>query len=160
MADVVDKHTRSKLMSGIRGRGNAATELRLAGLLRTHGIAGWRRRQRVLGHPDFTFRTARLVIFVDGCFWHGCPRHYVAPKSNRTFWMRKRRTNRARDCAVVRDLQRLGWTIIRIWECELREMPRASVAKILRAIEASPRKSVTVSGSDGGRNYGSTAALH
>jgi len=64
---------RSEVMSRIRGRGNKETELALAKLLRRHAIKGWRRHQPIFGKPDFIFSKARLAVFVDGCFWHGCP---------------------------------------------------------------------------------------
>ena len=60
-------------MAAIRSRGNKDTELKLASILRASGITGWRRHQPLPGHPDFIFRHARLAVFVDGCFWHGCP---------------------------------------------------------------------------------------
>ncbi len=68
MADVFTKAKRSEVMSRIRGRGNKATELALAKLLRRHRITGWRRNQAVFGKPDFIFPKLKLAVFVDGCF--------------------------------------------------------------------------------------------
>ena len=76
-------------MSLIRSRGNKATELRLIEIFRERVITGWRRNQPLLGKPDFTFRRERVVVFVDGCFWHGCPKCYKRPASNRKFGMPK-----------------------------------------------------------------------
>ena len=75
MPDVFTKAKRSQVMSRIRGRGNQETELALAKLLRAARINGWRRHAPIFGRPDFTFHKERVVIFVDGCFWHGCPKH-------------------------------------------------------------------------------------
>ncbi len=61
-------------MSLIRSHGNKATELRLIQVFRKHRITGWRRKQKILGSPDFILRAERLCVFVDGCFWHGCPK--------------------------------------------------------------------------------------
>ena len=106
-------------MARIRGRGNQATELALARLFRGHGIAGWRRHQPVFGKPDFIFPKIKLAVFVDGCFWHGCPKHATKPKNNRWFWQRKFAANKRRDLLVTQTLRRNGWRVLRIWEHEL-----------------------------------------
>ena len=85
MADVFSKSKRSEVMSRIRSRGNQATELALAKLFRRHKITGWRRNQKVFGKPDFIFPKHKLAVFVDGCFWHGCPKHGTQPKGNAAF---------------------------------------------------------------------------
>ena len=69
--------------------------------------------------PDFVFRQVRLALFVDGCFWHGCPRHATWPANNRAFWKKKLAGNKTRDRVVNHALRRAGWRVIRIWECEL-----------------------------------------
>ncbi|HRZ81636.1 MAG TPA: very short patch repair endonuclease, partial [Candidatus Hydrogenedentes bacterium] len=79
MTDVFTKEKRSEVMSRIRSRGNLRTELRLIEIMRGAGITGWRRGQPVLGRPDFVFRRERVAVFVDGCFWHGCPKCYRRP---------------------------------------------------------------------------------
>ena len=111
--------SRSQLMSSIRSRGNKKTELALMKLFRQHGIIGWRRNQSVFGKPDFVFKKNQTAVFVDGCFWHGCPKCYRRPKSNRKFWDAKITANRKRDRKVTRTLKRLGWAVIRIWEHDL-----------------------------------------
>jgi len=70
--------------------------------------------------PDFVFRKERLAVFVDGCFWHGCPQHGTQPKGNRAFWRKKLASNRARDLRVNRALRAAGWRVVRIWEHALR----------------------------------------
>lgn len=119
MSDVFTKAKRSEVMSRIRGRDNKDTEIALAKLLRRHGIKGWRRYQRLLGKPDFVFRSARVALFVDGCFWHGCPKHSTMPVNNRAFWNRKLSANKVRDRLVTLQLRASGWRVLRIWEHEL-----------------------------------------
>ncbi|MBI5429557.1 MAG: DNA mismatch endonuclease Vsr [Nitrosomonadales bacterium] len=127
MSDIWSKQKRSEVMSLIRSRGNKATELRLIEIFREHGITGWRRNQPILGKPDFTFRRERVVVFVDGCFWHGCPRCYQRPKSNRKFWDEKIAANRKRDRRVNRELRGLGWRVVRVWEHQLNNSARIAV---------------------------------
>ena len=117
--DVFTKEKRSAVMAAIRSRGNMATELRMVALFRAHGITGWRRHARVFGKPDFVFRCGRIAVFVDGCFWHGCPRHGTMPTGNRAFWMAKLTRNAARDRDVNRTLRKAGWRVLRVWECDL-----------------------------------------
>ena len=119
MADIYSKAKRSQIMSRIRARGNLKTELALAKLLRQHRITGWRRHFKLFGNPDFVFQEYRLAIFVDGCFWHGCPKHASAPATNRAFWKKKLHQNKDRDRLVTRTLRKRGWHVLRIWQHEL-----------------------------------------
>ncbi len=142
MADVFTKAKRSEVMSRIRGRGNKDTELALAKLLRANKISGWRRhfeirkaesgKQKFKVRPDFVFRQVRLAVFVDGCFWHGCPKHATKPKNNRAFWRRKLAGNKQRDAFVTRTLRRAGWRVLRVWEHKL---ARKNQARLLRRIQ-------------------------
>ena len=120
-------------MAAIRSRGNKDTELKLAAILRAAGITGWRRYQPLPGRPDFIFPRARLAVFVDGCFWHGCPKHGRKPGSNRGYWLPKLRHNRERDTAVKLTLCSTGWTVIRLWEHDLAN-PVGCAARISRAL--------------------------
>lgn len=133
MPDVFTKAKRSQVMSRIRGRGNKETEIALARIFRAERITGWRRHTALIGRPDFAFRTQRLVIFVDGCFWHGCPKHSNMPANNRTFWMKKLTGNQVRDRLVTRTLRKEGWRVVRIWEHELRTPVRV-LARIRMAL--------------------------
>lgn len=135
MSDVFTKAKRSEVMSRIRGRGNKDTELTLAKLLRAAGITGWRRHVALLGKPDFTFYKPRVVIFVDGCFWHACPRHVNMPASNQAFWQKKLTGNQTRDRLVTRTLRRDGWRVIRIWEHEFRQPVRV-LSRIRKSLVA------------------------
>jgi DNA mismatch endonuclease, patch repair protein len=132
MPDFLTKSKRSALMATIRSRGNKDTELLLVKLLRRYRINGWRRNQKVFGKPDFIFRQLRLALFVDGCFWHGCPRHSHWPNSNRSFWRRKFSRNKARDALVTRTLRYAGWRVLRVWEHEL---AKKNETRLMRRIQ-------------------------
>jgi DNA mismatch endonuclease (patch repair protein) len=86
----------------------------------------------LFGKPDFTFRAQRLAVFVDGCFWHGCPKHGTQPRHNRSFWQRKLNRNRARDRQVNRVLRARGWRIFRIWEHALAKPNQPRLVQRLR----------------------------
>ena len=133
-------HTRSQIMSRIRGRGNKETEDALAKLMRQHRVAGWRRHKPVFGRPDFIFPKSRLVVFVDGCFWHCCPKHGTNPKSNRAYWRPKLERNRKRDKLVTRTLRLQGWRVIRIWACDLMTRPIFCIHRIQRVLKWSDLK--------------------
>ena len=135
MPDIFTKAKRSQVMSRVRSRGNRTTELALVKLFRERGITGWRRNQRVFGKPDFIFKKARLAIFVDGCFWHGCPRHATFPVTRRAFWLKKFAANRARDRRVNRELRRLGWRVVRMWEHQLTRRNKPSLDAIVRRLK-------------------------
>jgi len=135
MPDVFTKAKRSEVMSRIRGRGNKDTEIVLARLFRAEGITGWRRHTAIVGRPDFAFRRQRVAVFVDGCFWHGCPKHSNVPANNRAFWTKKLTGNLSRDRLVTRTLRKEGWRVVRIWEHELKK-PARVLARIHRALAA------------------------
>ena len=131
MADIFTKSKRSDVMSRIRSRGNKDTELVLMRVFRAHHIADWRRHQPVFGKPDFVFPKRRVAVFVDGCFWHGCPQHATKPRNNAAFWRKKFAANTRRDRLVTRTLRNGGWRVLRIWEHEL---ARKNEARLLRRI--------------------------
>jgi DNA mismatch endonuclease (patch repair protein) len=131
MRDIFTKAKRSEVMSRVRGRGNKSTELLLVKLFRSQGITNWRRNQKIFGKPDFVFRKRKLIIFVDGCFWHGCPKHGTQPVGNRSFWKRKFARNKSRDRLVNQTLRRAGWRVLRIWEHEL---AKKNETRLLRRI--------------------------
>ena len=88
----------------------------------------------MFGRPDFVFPAERVAVFVDGCFWHGCPRHYNAPANNEAFWRRKLIANRTRDRLVTRTLTRAGWKVVRIWEHALAGDDRRVALRVLRVL--------------------------
>ncbi len=131
MSDIFTKKKRSEVMSRIRSRGNKDTELALMKVFRQHRITGWRRHvviksegermddEKFRVRPDFVFPKLRLIVFVDGCFWHACPKHATKPKTNVVFWRKKFARNVERDRLVTRTLHAQDWRVLRIWEHEL-----------------------------------------
>lgn len=140
MADTLTKAKRSEVMAAIRSAGNRSTEVKLREIMRAHGITGWRRKQPLPGKPDFVFRRQRLAVFVDGCFWHGCPRHCRMPTSGLPYWEQKIERNKLRDKAVRRLLLDRGWNIYRIWEHSLRDSRHvaAGLAARIAALSTPP----------------------
>jgi DNA mismatch endonuclease (patch repair protein) len=82
--------------------------------------------------PDIVFGTAKVAVFVDGCFWHGCPDHATWPKANEAFWREKISTNQLRDRDTDRRLTEAGWLVVRIWEHEDADLAAARLEKIVR----------------------------
>lgn len=137
MSDVFSIARRSEIMSRVRGRGNKNTELEMIALFRRHRITGWRRRARLFGNPDFVFPESRVAIFVDGCFWHSCPKHATKPVNNAGFWRAKLERNQLRDKLVTRTLRRNGWKVVRVWQHSLAKRSQKScVRRINRVIKA------------------------
>jgi len=93
-------------------------EMQLRRALHALGLRYRLHRKDLPGKPDIVFPSARIAVFVDGCFWHRCPDHYVAPKNNAEFWETKIAKNVERDRRQDAELAELGWESIRIWEHE------------------------------------------
>lgn len=118
--DPLSSSERSERMSRVRSHGNRSTELAVAHALRRHHIVGWRRHEGLPGTPDFYFASARLALFVHGCFWHGCAKcDRRIPRTRRDFWLRKIHSNLRRDRRVRRLLRSSGIFTITVWEHEL-----------------------------------------
>lgn len=132
---------RSALMSRIRSRGNASTELRMMHLLRHASLRGWRRHYLITGCPDFCWPRKHVALFVHGCFWHGhsCGRN-LEPKSNRAFWWEKLQKNKHRDDRTARILRQRGWTVVTIWECDLRRNPSKCIRRLANVLSRGSRK--------------------
>lgn len=108
--------TRSEQMARIRAT-DTEPERRLARALWNEGVRYRLHARTEAGpRPDIVVSRAKLAIFVDGCFWHGCPDHYVRPRTARLFWGRKLRENVMRDIRQTAVLKQLGWTVVRVWE--------------------------------------------
>lgn len=132
--DNLSPENRKKNMTRIRSRGNRSTEVRLRSSLVGAGLAGFKMNVATLpGKPDFTFAQQRVAVFVDGCFWHGCPKCYIRPKSNQPYWDKKVTSNKARDRRANSALRKMGWKPVRVWEHSVRHPSRVrrTIAKAL-----------------------------
>ncbi|MEK7677789.1 MAG: very short patch repair endonuclease [Verrucomicrobiota bacterium] len=138
MADIFTKEKRPAVMAAVRSTGNKDTEVSMVRIFRTHGIKGWRRHLLLTGKPDFAFPKERVAVFVDGCFWHGCSVHCRMPASNRSYWRRKIGRNVTRDRVVTRALAAAGWTVLRVWEHNLRK-PGQVVRRVVTALAGRDR---------------------
>jgi DNA mismatch endonuclease, patch repair protein len=118
MADIVDKKTRSRMMSGIRGK-NTAPEKAVRSALHRAGMRFRLHASELPGKPDIVLPRWKAVVEVRGCFWHqhkGCRFAYI-PKSRPEFWLPKLKSNVARDRRQAKELARLGWRLFEVWEC-------------------------------------------
>jgi DNA mismatch endonuclease Vsr len=127
----------------MRGNKPKGTELERAfrGALLAGGIRGFRMNDKsLIGKPDFVFRASLLVVFVDGCYWHGHEIHeFRAIKSNPEFWLAKVAATRERDAKQAAKLSDEGWKVLRFWECEFEDNPTACVTKVAAAVASAQR---------------------
>lgn len=134
--DVFSPGKRSDVMRAVKSRDTGA-ELALRRALFKRGLRYRLHRKDLPGSPDIVFPSARLAVFVHGCFWHGhdCPRGARAPKTNSAYWSAKIARNRARDAAARAALKAMGWRATTVWECALKPPERAAarVARLARA---------------------------
>ena len=120
--DVMTRKQRSNCMSRIRGK-DTVPEMILRRALWARGLR-YRLHYRITGRPDIVFPKQKIAIFIDGCFWHGCPAHRTYPKNNADFWRTKIENNIARDADVTKILEAEGWTVLRFWEHQIKlELP-------------------------------------
>ena len=124
MSDIFTLEKRSAVMKAVKSRNTKTTELKMIEIFKELHIIGWRRTYPLIGKPDFVFPKKRIVIFVDGCFWHGHDCRNVTPSDNAEFWEAKRLYNKKHDEEVTQTLVQKNWTVIRIWECELKKKNR------------------------------------
>ncbi len=124
-------------MSSVRSVGNRSTEWRLRSALVRTKLKGWKVTSVNLpGKPDFVFPDKKVAIFVDGCFWHGCPQCGRLPKSKKSYWHTKIVGNVKRDKRRQKELRLLGWRVIRIWEHELKEGASKAVSVVEKFISS------------------------
>jgi DNA mismatch endonuclease (patch repair protein) len=121
--DPLTPEARSRRMSLVRAKGNRSTEAKVEAVFVADDVIGWIKHPRDLSpQPDFYFAEARLALFVDGCFWHSCPKcNRKLPATRRAFWRKKLEATRRRDEAGRRRLRRAGVSVMRVWEHELRD---------------------------------------
>jgi DNA mismatch endonuclease, patch repair protein len=139
--DRVSKETRSRIMATVKGKGNKSTEQRLRAYMVRAGFRHWHMHDRsILGRPDFVFEAARVAVFVDGCFWHGCPKCCRRPKSSTEYWNAKIDRNMARDQSTLAELTRQGWTVVRVWEHEVKRDASSVIATIKAAVRGAENR--------------------
>jgi DNA mismatch endonuclease, patch repair protein len=133
MTDNMTKAQRSLTMSRIRDR-DTKPELDIRRRLFSRGLRGYRLRPKLPGKPDIAFGKAKVAVFIDGCFWHGCPKCYARPASRQNYWDEKLIRNVARDKIVNKCLKKMGWTTLRFWEHDTKRNPDQIVVQVRRAL--------------------------
>ena len=133
MADVFDAEKRSDIMRQVKSKKNKSTELRLIEIFKQNGITGWRRKYPVKGHPDFVFPKKKIAVFVDGCFWHAHDCRNTRPADHQEYWQKKRERNMKHDKEVTAMFEAHGWTVLRIWECELKKKNESTLLERLKS---------------------------
>ena len=133
LTDVLNKAQRSLCMARNRPK-DTSPEIRLRRALWGLGLR-YRLDSTLPGKPDLAFSGKKTAIFVDGCFWHRCPQHFKPPETNVTFWRRKLSANVARDKRINKQLQALGWQVIRVWEHEVDASPDRAARKIQKRMQ-------------------------
>ncbi len=137
MVDVFTPEKRSEIMSKIRGK-NTKIEVLLRRLLFATGL---RYRIHYGKHRiDIAFPSSKVAVFVDGCFWHKCPKHFQMPTSNVSYWKNKIARNVEREKEKDKELKKKGWKVIRVWEHTLKESPEQTASGIVRAVNFRNRK--------------------
>lgn len=131
MADIVDAATRSRMMSGIKGK-NTKPEMVIRKALHRLGFRYRLHSRSVPGKPDMVFPAAGAAIFVNGCFWHGhdC-KYFRLPSTRPEFWAAKIEANRRRDAVVSDQLKKADWRQLTIWECAIRGQKKEVVAGVV-----------------------------
>lgn len=131
MSDVVSAETRSRMMSGIKGK-DTKPEVQVRQYLHGQGFRYSRHRRDLPGRPDLVLPKYHTVVFVHGCFWHAHPhcRYATTPLTRREFWTAKLAANRLRDVSAVSQLTKQGWRVVVVWECALRRTPDKSLADL------------------------------
>ena len=130
--DTVSKKQRSYIMSQIRGTKTKPE------LIVKENIDGRKLRYQPKGipeRPDFANKTKKVAVFIDGCFWHKCPRCYKPPKSNKKYWKAKVERNTKRDRHVNRKMRKEGWTVLRFWEHQVKENKSYVLKKINKSFD-------------------------
>lgn len=134
LPDCFNTEQRSAVMRAVRQR-DTDVEMALRRVLWRSGMRYRVHRRIGQTRPDVCFVGRRVAVYVDGCFWHGCPDHYTAPRGNADFWKRKLRVNRDRDRRNTVALRSEGWTVLRFWACEVKSDVEGVAAKIKTTVD-------------------------
>lgn len=134
MNDIFSKEKRSEVMKSVKSSNNKSTELKLISIFKEYSIKGWKRNYKIKCSPDFVFLKLKIAIFTDGCFWHGHNCRNLTPKDNAEFWQNKILKNKKYDKDTTKRLKKLGWKVIRIWECELKDKKRKILLSKIRCL--------------------------
>lgn len=135
VADTVTKADRSRIMRQIKSK-NTACEVLLRRALWTSGLRGYRIHVAdIPGTPDIVFTKRRVAVFIDGCFWHGCPTCCRIPSTNQDYWLAKISSNKTRAEKVNKQLADEGWVVIRVWEHEVHQDLKGCLDKIATAVK-------------------------
>src|ERR1700682_6168645 len=121
--------SRSEQMARIRGK-NTGPERSLRSALWSTGLRYRIHPETPVGTPDIVLPGKRVAVFIDGCFWHGCPLHYVRPRSRTDHWIARLRGNVERDRRQTLELEALGWSVLRVWEHDVHEALSEVVERI------------------------------
>jgi DNA mismatch endonuclease (patch repair protein) len=120
MGDTFTPEVRSRIMRAVKGK-DTSLEKKVRSALWMRGLRFRKNDKRLPGKPDVVFSRAKLAVFLDSCFRHGCPLHLRRPKSNQDYWQKKVAKNMLRDSQVTSACTDLGWTVLRIWEHEIKK---------------------------------------
>ena len=120
-------------MSQIKGK-DTKSEIIFRKYIWSRGTRGYRTNSKIDGKPDLYFPKKKIAVFIDGCFWHKCPKCFIAPKSNKIFWMDKINGNIRRDRKVNKLLKKDGIRVIRFWEHEITENLKECYNKLKKEI--------------------------
>lgn len=130
MVDNISKEHRQKAMRSVKSKGTSL-EIKVSKLLWKNGFHYRKNVKNLFGKPDFANKSRKVVIFIDSCFWHGCPLHCRIPASNIEYWKSKIQRNKTRDKNVTSFYKENGWKIFRIWEHDIKINPEEAVNKLL-----------------------------
>ncbi|RKD26015.1 very short patch repair endonuclease [Ammoniphilus oxalaticus] len=129
MADKITRQQRSNTMRAVRSQGTKL-EQAVTKRLWTMGFRFRKNVQKLFGKPDLAIQKYKVVLFIDSCFWHGCPLHCRMPQSNTAYWQQKIERNRTRDEEVDSYYHEKGWKLLRIWEHDLKEDFEGTIERI------------------------------
>ena len=131
--DIYTSEKRSDIMSKVKNK-DSKLEVKFRKVLWAEGFRYRKNSTKYFGKPDLVYSKYSTVIFIDSCFWHGCPEHGQIPKTRKEFWEKKIKRNKERDLEVTRHYQDMEWVVIRIWEHDLKKSNFSHQVKLVLSI--------------------------